>query len=112
MKKLAVIVLLLAFTSAGLAGNALANCAVVGTIVATEMANEGTGPDSNKVLVRRTALANHTFNFTTGDQDIMLVAVIAKSSQIEVSITGNAASCPGSGLERDGGQILQLNLNS
>lgn len=112
MRKLTATVLLIAFASAGLANDALANCAVVGTIVATQMGDDGKGSSSNRVFVRRSAFADHTFSFTTGDQDVVLVAVIAKSSQMEVTITGDAASCPGSGVDRDGGQILQLDLNT
>jgi len=112
MKKLALWSLLLPIASLGLTGNALANCTVVGTVVATEMDDDSTESNFNKVFVRKTSLANNTFSFTTTDQDLMLVAVIAKSSQMEVKVVGDAASCPGSGKQRKGGQVLQLDLNS
>ncbi len=112
MKKLALLSLLLPIASVGLTGNALAKCSVVGTVVATEMDDDSTDSNFNKIFVRKASLANFTFSFTTTDQDLMLVAVIAKSSQMEVKIVGDASSCPGGGKQRKGGQVLQLDLNS
>ncbi len=114
MKNLALAVLTLAFVTAGLGEKALAICSIEGTVIATEMDDDSTATGFNKVIVRTGSLADHTFSFTTADQDIMLVAVIAKSGQIEVLVTGDATSCPAvaAGAELDGGQVVSLDLNT
>lgn len=114
MKNLALAILTLAFVTAGLGEKALANCAILGTVVATAMDDDSTATGFNKVFVRTGSFADHTFSFTTEDQDIMLVAVIAKSGQIEVRVTGDATACPAitPGADHAGGDVLSLDLNT
>ena len=111
-RQLAFLGVLLPLAAAAATGTALADCKVVGTVVATEMDDDSTETSFNRILVRQTALNNNSFSFTTADQEIMLAALIAKSSQMEVTVVGDAAACPKNGRQRKGGQLLQLDLNS
>lgn len=114
MKNLALTVFALALMTAGLGEKALADCPIVGTVVATEMDDDAAATGFNRVIVRTSSFADHTFSFLTADQDIMLVAVIAKSSQIEVLVTGDDVVCPTVVPEADNpaGNVVSLDLNT
>lgn len=96
---LALAAALIAVTSA----SANANCTQTGTIVRVSGI-----PGDNFIYLRTGSLADHRWSTKTSSNAVAGWAQALHSGQAQVTITGNAATCPTRGTNRSMGRLVFL----
>lgn len=90
---------------------AQASCYITGPIVRVTNYADAYSSTGCYIYMRNSALSSYYYYARSTDDDICSIATTAATTGVDVSMSGNAASCPTSGTGRNMGDTDYLIIN-